>query len=321
MKLSFPFICIIFITIFLSACGGTVTDREILTPPPTLRPRRLLPGELVLAASPGDIPAIFASDDLFVDEKTNEWLDSEIIIGVEINGDARAYPIRLLSLHEIVNDVIGGKPVAVTWCPLCYSALVFERVVEDTELTFGVSGYLYHNNLVLYDHQSNGLWSQLLAQGIKGAHRGEYLTVLPSVLTTWGEWKQAHTHARILSAERMGRDAESIIDPYSGYYLSGSTGLTGASNVDERLARKSLVVGIQIGEETRAYPLESIKAAGTINDDIGTTSLLLIYDEKISSVLVYKVGAEEALTRIISPLVFWFAWSDIHPETTLYTMP
>ncbi len=239
-----------------------------------------------------------------------------MVIGVEINGDARAYPIRLLSLHEIVNDVIGEKPVAVTWCPLCYSALVFERVVDGTELTFGVSGYLYHNNLVMYDHQSNGLWSQLLAQGIKGAHRGEYLTVLPSVLTTWGEWKQVHFQARILSTERLGREAASIIDPYSGYYLSGSTGL-GSISVDDRLAAKSLVVGIQIGDETRAYALEDVQAAGTISDD----PLVLIYDESIRSVLVYRRGEGEELIRTVSPLVFWFAWSDIHPETTLYTMP
>jgi len=312
----------------IASCSSDASSMPVLTTPtempvptPTLRPRRLLPGELELAASPDDIPAIFASDDLFIGAESNEWGDDEKIIGVEINGDARAYPIRLLSLHEIVNDVVGEKPVAVTWCPLCYSALVFERVVDGTELTFGVSGYLYRNNLVMYDHQSNGLWSQLLAQGIKGAHRGEYLTVLPSVLTTWGEWKEVYPDARILSAEKMGQDTQNIIDPYAGYYLSGSTGMGGSATIDKRLPAKSLVIGIQVGKETRAYPLEIVEATGKIADGIGETSLLLIYDEDIGSVLVYRYDAIGNPIRIISPLVFWFAWSDIHPETSLYAMP
>lgn len=302
--------------ILLSACAPAI-PALIPTATPTPRPRRLLPGELQLAASPDDIPAIFASDDIFVNTESKEWLDNEEIIGVEINGDARAYPISLLSLHEVVNDVVGDEPVVVTWCPLCYSALVFERVVDGTELTFGVSGYLYRNNLVMYDHQSNGLWSQLLAQGIKGAHRGEFLTVLPSVLTTWGEWKQAHPQARILSAERLGRDAASIIDPYSGYYLSGSAGMGGQEKLDERLPAKALVVGLLENGEARAYALEDLQAIGTIEDG----PFVLIYDENFNTVIVQRRGADGTLSRVVSPLVFWFAWSDIFPETTLYARP
>ncbi len=316
MNVSQRWVSIISVFLFLPACVP-LTPQPASMPTPTQRPRRLLPGELQLAASPDDIPAIFASEDVFVGPESDEWPDDEEIIGVEINGDARAYPIRLLSLHEIVNDVVGEKPVAVTWCPLCYSGLVFERVVDGTELTFGVSGYLYRNNLVMYDHQSNGLWSQLLAQGIKGSYRGEYLTVLPSVLTTWGEWKQAHPQVRILSAERLGRDVASIIDPYSGYYLSGSAGLGGQENLDARLSAKSLVVGLLENGKARAYALEDVQAAGMIED----APFLLTYDEALNTVIVQRRGADGELSRVVSPLVFWFAWSDIHPETTLYAMP
>ena len=103
-----------------------------------------------------------------------------------IGGRSRAYPVRLLSLHEIVNDRVGDRAIAVTWSPLCYSAVVFDRVVDGEELSFRASGYLLHDNLVLIDHPTDTLWSQLLGHGIKGALRGEILNLVPSTVTTWG---------------------------------------------------------------------------------------------------------------------------------------
>lgn len=322
---------------------------------PTAYPYQLLPGELVLAASPGDIPAIFANDSLFVEVRTGnkEWRDQDEVIGVYINGEARAYPIRLLSLHEIVNDTVGGLPIAVTWCPLCYSALVFSRVVEDQELTFGVSGYLFKNNLVMYDHQTNSLWSQLLFQGIKGGYNGQALEVLHGVHTNWGSWKKVHPDTTVLSAHQMGRQ-EQVIDPYISYYLSEATGL-GSDNPDERLTGKTLVVGLQIGGESVAYPFDLIRETGVINDTLEEIAILLIYTPSLNSASAFDrktsagvlhfgsvssgtllLDAEtgstwdphlgvavdgplegERLLRLTAPLVFWFAWADLHPETEL----
>lgn len=323
----------------------------------TPRPHRLKPGELLLAAEEDAIPAIFANDDLFVGAAagSQEWSDDEPVVGLVVGEDARAYPVRLLSLHEIVNDVVGGRPVAITWCPLCYTSLVFDRTV-GRELTFGVSGYLFHNNLVMYDHQTNTLWSQLLAQGIRGALRGRRLEVLPALLTTWGAWKQAHPETRVLSAARLGRHAEEIIDPYAGYYTSGVSGLTGSADKDERLSGKALIVGLVAGEQARAYPLRTVQDAGVINDQLGPLPIVLAYDERLQTVLVYRrrvngqtltfapaskadllrdaetgsswevrngrategplAGAE--LTRLSGPLVFWFAWSAHYPDTEVY---
>jgi hypothetical protein len=174
------------VALLTAACSQPLTQEGIPTSTP--RPYRLLPGELILAADDGDIPAIFADDTLFVNvEHGNlEWLADETVIGVTLNDESHAYPIRLLSLHEIVNDEISGHPIAVTWCPLCYSAIVFSRVVDEQILTFGVSGYLLKNNLVMFDVQSNTLWSQLYAQGLRGAYSRQRLELIPSTFTTWG---------------------------------------------------------------------------------------------------------------------------------------
>jgi hypothetical protein len=314
-----------------------------------------------LAADIDDIPAIFASDNLFIDveDGNREWDQEELVIGLKINGDSRAYPVRLLSSHEIVNDTVGGQPVAVTWCPLCYSTIVFNRIVDDRELTFGVSGYLYRNNLVMYDHQTDTFWSQLLAQGMRGAMRGQYLETLPSIITSWGEWQQAHPQTTILSAEKLGKSADTIIDPYAGYYTSGSAGIMGVEAADTRLPPKSLVIGLQVGSITRAYPLENVQQERIIHDELNELPILLAYDESLQTVLVYKTTVDgerlsfirsdepgflqdeqtasiwdiktgtamggkfkgQQLPRLVSPLVFWFAWVDIHPDTELYTTP
>ncbi|MCP4423440.1 MAG: DUF3179 domain-containing protein, partial [Chloroflexi bacterium] len=232
------------------------------TPDPLVPPRRRLSaGELQLAADIDDIPAIMATDDLFVSAESGSvsWLDEEMVIALELNGDARAYPVRLLSLHEIVNDTIGGRPVTITWCPLCFSALAFDPVVDGRPLTFGVSGYLYKDNLVMYDHQTNTLWSQLVGQAIRGALRGEQLQALPLIMTSWGEWKKLHPDTRVLSARQMGRQDE-IIDPYAGYYVSGAAGFSSDLERNETLPAKSLAVGLLAGKETRAYPLATLRS-------------------------------------------------------------
>jgi hypothetical protein len=274
---------------------------------------------------------------------------------VFINGQARAYPIRLLSLHEVVNDTVGGQPIAVTWCPLCYTALVFDRVVDGRELTFGASGYLFKNNLVMYDHQSETLWSQLLAQGIRGAYSRSYLKLIGASQTTWAAWKQAHPETRILSALQMGKASEEIIDPYAAYYQSGFTGIMGSGKLDDRLPPKELVLGLQVDREKRAYTFDQIRSLGLINDNLAGLPVLLLYNSALNSAAAFSrefadgkitftisddgslMDIESAslwdieqgiaisgplkgrqLSRLTGPIVFWFAWSDIYPDTSVY---
>lgn len=324
---------------------------------PTPLPRRLWAGELQLAADVDDIPAIFAEDDFFVnlEDGSREWSDEEMVIGLAINGDVRAYPVRILSNHEIVNDMVGGQPVAVTWCPLCFSAITFDRVVDGKVHTFGVSGFLYYNNLVMYDHRTNTLWSQMLAQGIKGAQRGQFLAILPSFMSSWGEWKTSHPDTRVLSAVQMGNDID-IVDPYVGYYGSGSAGITGWANPNELLGPKELVVGLVAGASARAYPSQLLQELLVINDSLDNFPVLISFDEghgtthayhaqvagQILSFIpgpepgmmvdeqsgsIWRIGPGiaiegplegEHLERVAAPLVFWFAWSDIHTNSDVY---
>jgi hypothetical protein len=318
--------------------------------------RRVLPGELVLAADEDDIPAIFATGDLFIaaEAALQEWDPQEGIIGLEIDGEARAYPIRLLSLHEIVNDTVGRTPVAVTWCPLCYSAIVFDRRL-DRELTFGVSGFLYKNNLVMYDHQSNTLWSQALGQGLKGAYRNQSLTFVPSTLTTLEAWLDIHPESRVLSAKQLHVSQDQVLDPYVGYYTSGAAGVLGREVVDDRLPVKSLVLGISLAGQDKAYPLSDIQKRIVIQDELGGIPLLISYDQNLRAARVFvrlidelelsfaedprgqwvdtqsgslwDIGfgvaregslAGRNLQDIVAPWIFWFAWVDLHPETEIY---
>ncbi|MCO5204425.1 MAG: DUF3179 domain-containing protein [Anaerolineae bacterium] len=360
-------ILLLILLLVLSACNSTlphaaVTDQPITQDRAT---RRLAPGELLLAADDDAIPALFLDDTVFVSAQdgSREWRDDDLVIGVAINGDARAYPIRLLSLHEIANDTIGGQPVAVTWCPLCFTAIVFDRVVTThntpRELTFGVSGFLYRNNLVMYDHQTNTLWSQLLGEGLRGAQSGTQLDFYSSSLNRWGEWKTAYPQTRIISAEKLGLRAADIVDPYSSYYVGGAAGFDTGAERNETLSAKQLVTGLVLNDQARAYDLQAIAAENVINDTLDAIPIVVFYDSGFQSAHAYsrlvddrmlsfertddatvvrdretnskweiRTGiaqsgplAGQRLSRLSAPLVFWFAWTDIYPHTDVYGMP
>jgi hypothetical protein len=317
--------------------------------------RRLQPGELILAANDGDIPAINATDDLFVNPTLGdaEWLEDELVIGFVNNGEARAYPVRLMSLHEIVNDTVGGEPVAITWCPLCFSAIVFSRSFEGRELEFQVSGFLYRNNLVMVDRQTNTYWDQLVGQGIRGVHSRDHLTTLPSAMTSWAEWKERYPNTLVLSAERLGK--VDVVDPYVSYYNSGIAGIFGSENVNDSLPAKSLVGGLITGNTARAYPLQTILMEKTINDTLDDIPVLVVLDPEFQTGFafgrhvngqtltfafneqselvdnetgtVWSIATGEAVSgelmgaempAIPITIGFWFAWQGIHPDTDVY---
>lgn len=151
----------------------------------------------------------------------DDLADAEPVVGLTINGDARAYPLRILTWHEIVNDIVGEVPVAVTYCPLCNSAPVFERTVNGTVLEFGTTGKLKDSNLIMYDRQSESWWQQFTGEAIVGVATGEKLKLVPARLQSFGEFKAANPAGRVLvpNNENMrdyGRN------PYVGYDLSGA---------------------------------------------------------------------------------------------------
>jgi len=233
-------------------------------------------GELEQRLAKDTIPAIvdpaFGTDwsGLETDDGADMALpDDAPVIGVERDGDARAYPLRILNWHEIVNDGFD-VPVAVTYCVLCGSAVVVERTVEGEPTIFGVSGALWRNDLVMYDRATESLWSQLLATAIRGERTGERLQILPSSLTTWGEWATEHPDTRVLlpppeSNTVSGHDATYSYDR-SKYNYGGEDQLIG---YDEHLDERRLVIGVETETAARAYPFDVVSDAEVINDTVG----------------------------------------------------
>ncbi|WP_337862674.1 DUF3179 domain-containing protein [Nitrososphaera sp.] len=199
--------------------------------------------------------------------------DGDLVIGLAIEGDAKAYPLKILVWHEIVNDVVGGEPVAVTYCPLCFTSQVFKRTLSGDESSaaaeFGTSGKLYNSNLVMYDRSTESLWSQALGQAIAGERAGERLERVPFDLAQWGDWKRLYPQSRVLSQD-TGFDRPYGSDPYGNYYTSPEIYFP-VENRDGRLGPKEVVVGFESNGVYRAYPLQKIENEHVINDSIGSS--------------------------------------------------
>jgi hypothetical protein len=170
--------------------------------------------EIISGGPPKDgIPSI--DDPTFVPVAEAELTDTEPVIGLVIEGDARAYPLRILIWHEIVNDVVGGVPVAVTYCPLCNTGLVFDRRVGDRVLEFGTTGKLRHSDLVMYDRTTESWWQQFLGEAIVGELTGTRLGMLPARLESFAKFKERAPAGQVLVP---GGDARAYgASPYAGY--------------------------------------------------------------------------------------------------------
>ena len=305
--------------------------------------------QIVSGGPPRDgIPSI--DNPKFVSPRGAELQDSELVLGLEIEGDVRAYPLRILVWHEIVNDVVGGEPVAMTYCPLCFTNQVFKRTIEGNEVEFGTSGKLYNSNLVMYDRASETLWSQALGQAIVGEHAGKTLERIPFDIAYWKDWKALYHDSKVLSQD-TGFDRPYGADPYDDYYASPDI-LFPVSNHDARLGSKEIVVGLENGGTFRAYRLEQIEDEIVVNDVINGRSVALIslypymvrvYDRIVDGEilkfqyengrLVDQTGGAwnfdgEAidgemkgtkLTRLPFDEGYWFEWTAFHAETELYS--
>jgi hypothetical protein len=260
--------------------GGASAEERLTLPVPE--------SELDRGAGKDDIPAIV--DPVFAEDWSGYGTgDSparlsadDRIVGVARAGEARAYPLRILNWHEVVNDSLptaeGEEPLLVTYCPLCGSALTAVRRAGDMEATFGVSGLLFRNDLVMYDTATDSLWSQVAATAIRGELTGETLELVPSTLTTLGEWRETHPETVVLrpppdSSTVRGSDATRDYgrNPYAGYAESREigVGLSGSDYDDDRLHPKTTVIGVTDGGEAVAYPLSTVREAGVVNDRVG----------------------------------------------------
>jgi hypothetical protein len=277
----------------------------------------------------------------------------ELVFGIDISGDARAYPLRIMDWHEMFNDVIGGVPVSLAYCTLCGSGILYETAVEGRAqpFVFGSSGFLYRSNKLMYDTATHSLWNQFTGRPVVGPLTGSgiELKVRPVVITSWRDWQAAHPSTRVLDIEtghardyRPGR-------PYGDYFASPD--LMFPTMVDQsKLKQKDYVFVLRGAEGQFAWPLARFAGGQVITDKAGLIDLVLIGDQATRTVRAYKgdgrgfakgssldrpvsggaewQAGEEALAgpggerfpRLPGHIAYWFAWSGYFGKSgTLHT--
>jgi hypothetical protein len=313
-------------------------------------PRAIRPEEIIFGGVQKDgIPAL-RNPRVIAAFEASYLTDDDLVFGVEIAGEARAYPKRIMASHEMANDVIGGKTVLLAYCTLCNSAILYDTTLRDGKTyTFGTSGLLYRSNKLMYDHQTDTLWSQLLGEPVMGplVGTGIKLDVLPLTQTTWGDWKEQHAATTVLSID-TGHRRDYSGSAYADYFASEAL-MFPVWNRNGSLQPKALVYAIEIEGRRRAYPLDLLNSSPLLLDEIDEISIVLITTGEQGTVRAYQahhkqIAAGESgeffdqdgvpyrmtetalvssdgairLERIPGHLGYWFGLHAQHPDLELY---
>ena len=241
--------------------------------------------EIVSGGPPKDgIPAIDEPRFTSIRE-ADRWLeDREPVVVVAIGDEAKAYPLQILIWHEIVNDAVGDVPVSVTYCPLCNTALAFDRRFDGQVLDFGTTGRLRHSDLVMYDRQTETWWQQATGEGIVGRYAGEQLVFISAPLVSWETFKQEYPSGAVLSRE-TGHSRPYGENPYQRYDDPGGSPWARffRGEPDGRLPPMERVVALTLGEDTRAYPFASLEEKRVVNDEVDGTPLVVLWAPGMAS--------------------------------------
>ena len=278
--------------------------------------------------------------------------DDDLVFGVEINGDARAYPLRILDWHEMFNDVVGGVSVALAYCTLCGSGILYETLPRPRKepFVFGSSGFLYRSNKLMYDRQTHSLWNQFTGRPVVGPLTGSgiELKVRPVAITSWKRWRQRHPGTKVLSLDTGHTRDYSPGRPYGAYFKSPDL-MFPARVTDRRLNPKDYVFALRAGGHEKAWPLTVFQETTVINDSVGGLDVVLIGnvatrtvraygargrdfsaisdqpDRIIADGNVWKVeedalvgAAGQRLPRLAGHIAYWFAWRGFRPKAPLY---
>ena len=218
-------------------------------------------------------------------EDSDTWIeDQEPVVALEVDGNARAYPLQILTWHEIANDIVGDIPVAVTFCPLCNSAIAFDRRLDGVVHTFGVSGNLRNSDLIMWDHETQTWWQQLTGEAIIGSLAGKRLSILPAPIVSYADFKQAHPEGLVLSRE-TGHSRSYGSNPYSGYDRVDEHPFLFRGDTDGRLLPKERVAAVTVDGIDTAFPYSVLKEEGAVNHTIGETGIVVFYKEGTVSAL------------------------------------
>lgn len=271
--------------------------------------------EILSGGPPKDgIPAVDAPRFLPARDETVIG-DREPVLTLELGGEVRAYPIRYLMWHEIANDIVGGVPVAVTFCPLCNTAMVFDRRVGGQVLSFGVSGKLRASDMVMYDRQTESWWQQALGLGIVGQMTGKQLTQLPAVMESWAQFRARHPDGLVMAQPDWPRQYGA--NPYAGYDSLDRPFLYDGEDPPHGIPPLARVV--RVG--TRAWPLERLRTAGRLEE----AGLILTWEQGQASALDtgnIALGQDVGTVRVtdaagvpvVHDMPFAFAFHAFHPD-------
>ncbi|KAG2479965.1 MAG: hypothetical protein NPMRd3_170015 [Nitrosopumilales archaeon] len=313
--------------------------------------KHIVPLEKIKSGGPpkDGIPSI--DNPKFVPVSESQFVpDTTFVIGLDINGEKRAYPLFIMVWHEIVNDRVGGVPVAVTYCPLCFTNQVFERVIDGKEVEFGTSGKLYNSNLVMYDRLTDSYWSQALGVAITGELTGYELKRIPFDVISWADWKTLHPDTLVLTTE-TGHIRSYGVDPYGDYYTDPRI-LFPVEHEDDRMHPKELILGFHESDVYKAYKQDDVESAIVINDIFNNKPMMLVslfsgdsraFDRTVNDkVLTFDFvdnviidleskskwnydgvaisGSMEGIQLVRLPFNpgFWFQWVAFHPDTEVY---
>lgn len=297
---------------FIMALGGTVThaqEKNGFDLSGSLVPA----GEILGGGPPKDgIPAIDRPK--FVPAEKARFLDDDDrVLGIRRNGVAKVYPIAILNWHEIVNDKIGEEKVLVSFCPLYGTGIAFTLKGIPQAKIFGVSGLLYNSNLLLYDRETQSLWSQISGKAITGPLKGRKLQAIHISHTTWGDWRKRYPDTWVLSRD-TGYARDYNRDPYAGY-TSSERFYFPVHHRDPRYHPKECVIGLELDDHYKAYPFSELaKTSGRIMDKVDGQQVTVVYNEEHQTGHVLDAQGR----ALPSTTAFWFAWTVFHPETEVF---
>jgi hypothetical protein len=303
---------ILLLSISASACGSAGTGLGSSATPGAAN--CLIPQSQLVNGGPGrdGIPALNRPPAVPAAGADRFLRPEALVLGVDIGGQARAYPHNVFWWHEIVNDELGGRPIVLSYCPLTGSGMVYDPVIGGQTLNFGVSGLLFDNNLVLFDRATDSLWSQMRVQSVCGTLSSTAPALLPVVQSTWAAWKALHPDTTVVSFD-TGFQRNYNQYPYGNYDQLGDNSLLfPQSFLDPRRPMKELVLGVREGAAARAWPYGALGGRAAVNDTVAGRAVLVIFDRAGQLALAFDrdVGGRRLSFEVVEGTQFPFHVQD-----------
>lgn len=274
----------------------------------------IIPADQILRGGPAKngIPSI--DHPQFIAANTAEFIKAkDRVLGLNYRGISKAYPIKIMNWHEIVNDTFQDTAITVTFCPLCGSGIAYLGSINGETYDFGVSGLLYNSDILLFDRKTESLWSQLMNQAISGPMRGTRLTQIALSHTSWLDWKTRHPNTVVMT-ENTGHFRNYQINPYQSYKLDKKLLFPVAKTSDSYHA-KELVLGVELNGAEKVYPFSEMnKMPATFKDALGEQIITINFSKQHMTATLYDSNNQE----LPSVITFWFAWYAFHPESQIF---